>query len=315
MKTTALALLLLCAIPSLSHAQEPDLARLIDEIDPGLKRVRAAEALGKLGPKAAPAVPSLRHVLTTSKDFRLVRAVVEALAAIGEPASGAVRELRWLSRVYVGDLSDAAIRAIEKIQGPAVKISSAAVNSAHEGKPVQVRGVLRGAQDLRDPEFNVAVPAARLKRIVERFQWVQQAITAGTRNRKKTVYTYVRLWESHLVESQNFRKEAGHKNPPWAGGTFPIKGLALDAGTRLGAFKIESSLVQAALKLRPLLLPKGLKPVDLGLTWKQIGDAFYATPADPSRPKLGDFRVRFVSSDLKEVVVTGIQRGDTIHPR
>jgi transmembrane protein TMEM43 len=321
----AIALTLLLSLSSLALGQEapaPDaeVRRLIEDLDPNYKQINAAKALAKLGPRAAPAVPSLIHTLGTTKDTRLAQASVEALGAIGPGARAALPQLHMVTRFHIGDLATAAKKAIEAIEGSPIRISPERVEPANEGKVVVLEGPLEAQRELRDAEFGVATKGVSLRRVVEHYQWVELKKTVGKRRNKRTTYSYVKRWDQQLYMSDQFRVKAGHLNP-WSGHSFEaVPPKRWKSTPWIGSFELSG--YRSLAELQPLPLPATAKQVRLGvslegrsMTWVPAGDAFYASPADPKNPKVGDHRIRFLASSPAKVVVRGAQRGNLIHVR
>jgi HEAT repeat protein len=81
------------ALGRIGAAAVPDLVRALGDPDPGV-RLRAAEALARIGPDAKEAVPELIRLLSDEREHVETRkAAAWALGQIGPPASGAVPEL------------------------------------------------------------------------------------------------------------------------------------------------------------------------------------------------------------------------------
>jgi hypothetical protein len=311
MKTPAILLCLMLTLPSVAWAQGADVEALIHQLDPNLRRIQAAKALGALGPRAAPAVPSLQAALL-DPDVRLVRAACNALGKIGTAARPVLGRLTLLA-YRRPECAKAAKAAILMIQGPPptpAGTRSDAIDPANEGKLVRVMGMVTG-EKLQDPMFGVSVVGVRLERVVERYQWVERKkvrsqVKLGGGKKKTTTYTYTREWAPGIVDSSGFRMERGHVNPPAGLAVAPLK-LSAKA-PRLGAFLLTPKQV-AGLKLTPLS-PQAVSKTLSG-AWKRVGDAFFSA-VDPASPQVGDYRVRFVYTPPHEVVLVGTQRGNQV---
>jgi HEAT repeat protein len=107
------------AIPSLGKAV------LDSEVD---VRQEAAATLGRLGSKAAPAVPQLAKGLQQNRDWWNVRkAIIEALGDIGPAAADAIPNLVEMMQDKDDDVRKAALNAIRKIGPSAVQALSEAL--------------------------------------------------------------------------------------------------------------------------------------------------------------------------------------------
>jgi len=316
--STAGALVMILSLSGLAPGQgvpDAEVRRLIEELDPVLKRVRAARSLGKLGPRAARAVPSLIQTLTTATDSRLIVAAIDALGGIGAKSSPAIPRLRKLAAGLEPKAAQAARRALKAIEGPPTSLSPERVDPAHEGKRVTLAGVVEGQEVLYDNDFGVKTSGAHLRRIVERYQWVEVRSVVRSKRGREIVLKYVLRWHNQVSDSDTFKVKEGHENPSadWAD-SLPARYLV--TRPQIGLFELrgfESSRAPVALDLAADT--KSVYLGDPGQLWVPMGDAFYATPANPKNPKLGDQRVRFETSSPARVIVRGVQLGSVIHLR
>ncbi len=135
-------------------------------------RLAAAEALGTLGPKAAPAVPALLKALaayspTDKLDLdEFAFAVLNAVAAVGEPAVPAVTKsltdpnpvMRFLGAYMLGEIgppAKAAAAALEKLLADEIGLivaEAARALVAVTGSTEKVAGLIEGALKSDDPE-------------------------------------------------------------------------------------------------------------------------------------------------------------------
>ena len=93
----------------------PALAETLSDNDPGV-RCKAAWALGRIGPGAAPAVGELAEVLwKPSVSPLLLVETVKALGNVGPAATSTVRDLCLLLKVANKSVQKAVIQALQKI--------------------------------------------------------------------------------------------------------------------------------------------------------------------------------------------------------
>jgi HEAT repeat protein len=114
----------IAALPRLgpdAHAALPLLAKFVDDPDSGL-RSEAALALGKFGPSAAPAVPSLMGLLLDGGEPEERAVAAKALGWIGPAASRAVPRLRAAARHDVPLVRDWARFALARITRTEVEL-------------------------------------------------------------------------------------------------------------------------------------------------------------------------------------------------
>ncbi len=88
-------------------------------------------------------------------------------------------------------------RSLAEGAGLVVQGSSARVDAANEGKLVHVSGDTKVTAPIADPEFGVSLRALKLVRVVEMYQWKEEAKTetrkkVGGSEETTTTYEYVR---------------------------------------------------------------------------------------------------------------------------
>uniref|UniRef100_A0A672FIQ7 Transmembrane protein 43 n=1 Tax=Salarias fasciatus TaxID=181472 RepID=A0A672FIQ7_SALFA len=150
---------------------------------------------------------------------------------------------------------------------------------------VHLTAPLHTSQPLHDPNYRVELQAAKLRRQVEMYQWVEyresKDYQENGETKTETTYTYNTEWKSELINSRNFDKE----------------------------------IVWRLLKDYPVSQLDSFLSID--------DDYFYHTQ-NPRRPEVGDVRVRFSYAGLsgdnsllgpaKTVSIVAMQRGEQLLP-
>uniref|UniRef100_A0A8C8Z8N0 Transmembrane protein 43 n=1 Tax=Prolemur simus TaxID=1328070 RepID=A0A8C8Z8N0_PROSS len=192
-------------------------------------------------------------------------------------------------------------------EGLSLVVSPDSIHSVapeNEGRLVHIVGALRTSKLLSDPNYGVHLPAVKLRRRVEMYQWVE---------------TEEHRWlsSSDIVNSKNFDREIGHKNPS----AMAVESFTATAPfVQIGRFFLSPGLIDKVDNFKPLSLSRLEDPhVDI----VRRGDFFYHSE-NPKYPEVGDLRVAFsyagLSSDDPDLgpahVVTVIarQRGDQLVP-
>lgn len=206
-------------------------------------------------------------------------------------------------------------RSLEEGAAVVVSISETAVGAGNEGKLVHLSGEATTQETLTDPEFNVSVPAIKLVRNVEMYQWTEhkkseekKKLGGGTET--VTTYTYDKKWSSDLIDSSDFKEPQGHGNPP----RLPISPLTVVASkVTLGAFTLSAPVVdrldektdipvtEAMAAALPAAMKAKLKPQSGG----------YYMGADPAVPSVGDARVTFQAVRPARISLVARQVRDT----
>ncbi len=195
--------------------------------------------------------------------------------------------------------------ALSNAEKAAVTVSSDKVDPAAEGKIIFTQSAAVSGETLRDEAFGVAVPALRLKREVEMFQWNEKS---RKRKRSRSV-TYEQVWSSSLIDSNRF-DEPSHRNPS----AMPFAAQNRSASVQIGARRIEQSVLEHLNSFQPLsrseLGPVRFPTLEGKLPEERDGWFYYRR--GNGGPNIGDTRVRFSSVKIGPLSVVGMQRGATV---
>lgn len=241
--------------------------------------------------------------------------------------------------VRTGDAITEAQRATVAMPSPA------SVDPAFEGKLVHVSGRADTAESLTDPVFGVSVPALKLSREVEYFQWVENA---KSETRKKvgggtetvTNYSYEQRWVNSPVDSTNFKNTQGHENGVLVHGLKNERRQAADV--RLGAYRLPEfavSSIGGSQSFAPQLSEAQLRELGAKLlggpgtganvggiggalaqassnamrgaaqVWPQENGFFLGR--SPGQPQVGDIRVKFAMTPPADISLIAQVTGDT----
>ncbi|XP_054335889.1 transmembrane protein 43 isoform X2 [Pongo pygmaeus] len=184
-------------------------------------------------------------------------------------------------------------------EGLSLVVSPDSIHSVapeNEGRLVHIIGALRTSKLLSDPNYGVHLPAVKLRRHVEMYQWVEteesREYTEDEQVKKETRYSYNTEWRSEIINSKNFDREIGHKNPS----AMAVESFTATAPfVQIGRFFLSSGLIDKVDNFKSLSLSKLEDPhVDI----IRRGDFFYHSE-NPKYP---------------EVTVIARQRGDQLVP-
>ncbi|XP_009179553.1 transmembrane protein 43 isoform X2 [Papio anubis] len=184
-------------------------------------------------------------------------------------------------------------------EGLSLVVSPDSIHSVapeNEGRLVHIIGALRTSKLLSDPNYGVHLPAVKLRRHVEMYQWVEteesREYTEDGQVKKETRYSYNTEWRSEIINSKNFDREIGHKNPS----AMAVESFTATAPfVQIGRFFLSPGLIDKVDNFKPLSLSKLEDPhVDI----IRRGDFFYHSE-NPKYP---------------EVTVIARQRGDQLVP-
>src|SRR3970040_2238404 len=107
---------------------------------------------------------------------------------------------------------------LEEGAGVVVSCSADGVENANDRKLVHMTGEATTTETLSDSDFGVSVPAIKLERRVEMYQWKEgkhseTRTKVGGEEETVTTYTYDKAWSPDVINSSSFKKRAGHENP------------------------------------------------------------------------------------------------------
>jgi hypothetical protein len=208
-------------------------------------------------------------------------------------------------------------RGLEEGAGAVVPVKPDRLDPANEGKLIHATGPATTHETLRDDLFGVSAAGIRLVRQVEMYQWKETRRTThkkqGSKKVKVTTYDYEKVWSSEPIGSRAFKHEEGHENParmPYESKTFSAAKVAL------GAIELPPSLVAKIGGARDLPVTSrmalGMEP-RLAARARLVGGGYYIGRW-PSRPAVGDLRVRYRVVAPATVSVVARQAGGTLAP-
>ena len=199
-------------------------------------------------------------------------------------------------------------------EGAAAVVAVAAdkVDAANDKKLVHVSGEAKTESEIEDPDFGLSVPALKLIRHIEIYQWVEnkkveKKENVGGSEETKTTYTYEKQWVDAPVKSSEFKVPADHTN---------TGELVVDGGTftpdkiTLGAFEVPDSLVEqmggeTALPLKDEDLAEDLKDR------AKVHQNTFFFGKDPAAPAIGDQKVSYEIVKPGQFSIVAAQLGST----
>lgn len=197
-----------------------------------------------------------------------------------------------------------------------VSVAADSVDPSNAGQLIHVTGRADTQATLTDPVFAVSANALKLRRTVEMYQWKESSSSETTKKlgggtETVTEYSYSREWSSRPINSESFKKPAGHRNPdsmPYASTEQVADRITLDA------FTLSPGLVNKIDSFEPLViasdtpLPKAIKKSG------QVYDSGFYIGLDAANPQVGDIRVKFAMVKPVDVSVIAKQTGNTFEP-
>lgn len=199
-----------------------------------------------------------------------------------------------------------------------ISVPADPVAAANEGQLVHVTGRTAAEGAVTDPVFGLTEHVIKLRRDVEMYQWTEEKKSEtqkklGGGEETVTTYSYTKTWSSTEIDSADFQKPDGHRNPD----SMPIESETFAAEpVTVGAFTLTESLVGMIDDYRALPITKDTKVEasdDLPAPATVYDRGFYIG-ADPKTPAIGDLRVHFQVVEPGDVSIVAGQIGDTFEP-
>jgi hypothetical protein len=223
-------------------------------------------------------------------------------------------------------------RSLTEGAGLVVQANSARVDAANEGKLVHVSGDTKAAAPVADAEFGVSLPALKLVRVAEMYQWKEETKSEtkkklGGGEETVTTYEYVRVWSDKPIDSGKFRHPQGHGNPQMR---YQQRDFVA-ANVELGAFRPG----ERVLRLLPANTEVPLEPKAIDAARERLGPAVAvldgriyvgveaaqprtdgrpAAAPNPSQPRIGDQRISYRIAPVGPVSAIGRQTGPDLAP-
>lgn len=182
-------------------------------------------------------------------------------------------------------------KALVESQGLVISINAQEVAPQMNGKLVHMTGETTSNQTLSDNLLPISAKALKLQRQVETYQWKEtshseEKKSMGGDTETVTTYTYEKVWSSSHINSSDFKKPAGHKNPEqwryksetWTGDKISIGQYQLSDTHKDSISNFQDMPLQNA-----VTLPKGVA---------QNSDGFYYGK-DERNPQIGDQQISF----------------------
>lgn len=184
-------------------------------------------------------------------------------------------------------------------------VSSATVDSKYEGKLIATKGKIdiNNVSLLTDTKFGINVKAAKLKRVVEMYQWKE---SCETDEDDKTTCTYEQVWEDSLIDSSDF-KEPGHTNPT----TMPYASEEYIAdNVKLGAYILPEELIKKLSCNRKKDNTELTQEYNKSVEGLNVVDN-YITNVKDNNAAIGNIRISYEYLDSETVSVMAVQDGNS----
>ncbi|MBO6718864.1 MAG: TMEM43 family protein [Rhizobiaceae bacterium] len=210
-------------------------------------------------------------------------------------------------------------RSLAEGAGIVVSVPSNVIDRANEGRLVHVTGNVSTDEPLTDSAFGITTTGVRLERNVEMYQWKETSESKtetklGGGEETVTTYTYSSEWSSSPINSGSFKVPDGHQNPAM---NIESRNFQVENG-RLDAFTLDSQVLGRIGGAREV--PVGADVIDAVRAAVGAGQPVSAVDGriyigfDPTRPRVGDYRIGYELVPLGPISVVARQQGTGFAP-
>ncbi|XP_066997597.1 transmembrane protein 43 homolog isoform X2 [Anabrus simplex] len=205
-----------------------------------------------------------------------------------------------------------ATRSLEEAMDAVIPLHFAAKpKEENNGHLVHLTGPVEVGEPLTEMEYGVSVPAVKLKRRVQMYQWIEEEIHDRENEQGVAVdetYSYSTHWKDKLIDSKKFHQRRGHHNPL----KLPLRSkMYISEQVTIGFFSLSPELKEKFDNFVVVTSDERPERRDI-----KMHSGLYYHSQDVWNPEVGDIRLQFSYAGKAGDVVTvvGMQAGSEIRP-
>ncbi len=191
-----------------------------------------------------------------------------------------------------------------------VPLASDQPDSDTNGQLIHTSGKVNTDDILSDEVFYISANGVKLARIVEMYQWAEEVGRSTEEGEKdKKALTHVKVWSQKAIDSNKFKQQQGHINPPME--LFSSEYIANNVN--VGGFALTEPFIVQLNDYQdfPMTADTYAQISPDMQQFKLHGTEFYK--GSPDAPEVGDIRVRYkIVKPGKIISVIGMQNLDKI---
>lgn len=193
------------------------------------------------------------------------------------------------------------IKTVKELKEKVVDVGSDKISSSNEGKLVATNGEfnVRG-DELSDYSFSVNMRTAKLKRVVEMYQWKEKEEEDDNDN---TRYTYEKEWSTDIIDSSDFNNTS-YSNPTSM--LYNTESFYADS-VEVGAFSLSKEQIEDLPATKSLTIGSDVY-LPTGFT---VNNNYITNSTDLNNPQIGDLRISYKYNDYKQASVLAVQNGNS----
>lgn len=200
-----------------------------------------------------------------------------------------------------------------------VSVPADTIDAKNEGKLIHFSGLAKVPSILADGEFGVSGNALKMKRIVEVYQWKEEAKSKtveklGGGTETTTTYTYSKEWSDRLIDSSNFKEAELHQN---SSSKLFVDKEWISQGVTVGAYPISEDMIQSLSGYTSLVITQDMLNVQTTTAPAQlqlVGNTIYHKTKDVAMPEVGNTRIHYEIIAPQDVSIIYKQAGKTLTP-
>lgn len=193
------------------------------------------------------------------------------------------------------------IKTITEVSKKVIEVDSSTINPENNGKLISTNGdLIVEDKKVYDNIFGIGTKSAKVKRVVEVYQWEEEKSTDSNNN---TTYKYNKKWNEELIDSDFFNNKL-YKNPEKL--AYETESF-IASKVKLGEYSLSSEQINS--------LPANIE-VDISNVvtsnngYKVVGN--YITNADDyNSPEIGDIRISWKYNGWNKATVLAVQDNNT----
>jgi len=223
----------------------------------------------------------------------------------------------WLLFWNEGRAVQTSVSLAEGLRDVTVPETLSVVFQENNGKLVLVADQLAVPDPLRDDMYGISVHAAKLRKVVQVYQWQEKEDRQSSNEPRsehdthvEKTYSYDTDWFDHHIDSSNFASTLGHHNPHKD--SWPAESsLSQNPRVKIGDFLLGKELQEKFNDFTPFTSDE--KP---GVEGVKIHAGLYYHAKNVWRPEVGDWRVQFsyAGKQGEEFTVVAKQAGRELRP-
>ncbi|MBR3281545.1 MAG: TMEM43 family protein [Clostridia bacterium] len=192
------------------------------------------------------------------------------------------------------------IKTISQMEKEVIEIASEQVLPENDGKLVATNGkFVVEDEPLNDEEFNVAIKTARLKRVVEMYQWEEKEETDDNGHRQ---YSYSQTWSENELALTEYTGQT-HKNPS----SMPYKSKEFLANNvKVGAYSLSNDQIKYLATEAAYDVPR-----EIAMVGYSIQGNYLTNSSNVEKPQIGDIRISWKYNDWIEASVLAVTAGNS----